>query len=83
MSTPFQILPRAGSTLASDQSHDLQLSRAVNSASSTSISAAARQLRPRTQISSKTVGSYGRQLGRIGDALEVILEACTSSGSET
>jgi hypothetical protein len=44
-----------------------------NSASSTSISAA--QATPTwNEKSWKTVGSYGRQLGRIGDALEVILK---------
>ena len=71
MSTPFQI------SLAPDQLGRRSIpgpsiSRALNSASSTSISAAAGNSDLERKILEK-VGSYGRQLGRLGDALEVIL----------
>ena len=65
--------PRAGSAMAGDQSHDLLSAGRSIRPSSTSISAT----RPTSDLERKIldkVGSYGRQIGRIGDALEVILK---------
>ena len=71
MSTP--LFPSRRSNFGRRSTHGPSISRALNSASSTSISAPRRESDLERKLLDR-VGSYGRQIGRIGDALEVILK---------